>query len=203
MSSLTQQQMSRYHHKNSSGDKPEGLPRANGTPQSKKIILFLDDLLHALKSQKGLKAFAFFVFKDTKNESKVQLMLLKKLSEGFSLMEGLVLVGQEFGYEFTEEDVKKVFGVLWSPRSIEYLLSKLKKWTKKDLLQFLTDVTTEADLQDKLNEIGERNNFVTFLTNTFKQLEKKNKYRLTEQDIEEATKLIPFKVPKIVGRIWC
>jgi hypothetical protein len=205
----TGQLLSSSYKNNSSEYKLGGLP-ANGAPQSKTRIQFLDELLHALQPQKGLKEFAFFVA----NNSEVQ-QKLKESPNNSSIIKRLVQVGKEYNYEFTEKDVKEVFGVLCSPCSMEELSSKLVAWGKGGLQQFLTDIKNELCLKKELEDKScDRNKFVTFLKDTLKQLNKQDKYQwLTEQDIEEAAKLIPFdekksepenpaKVPKIVGTIW-
>jgi hypothetical protein len=203
------QQLNTLCRNKSPKHKSKGLPRPNGAPQSKKTIQFLGELLHALQSQKGFKEFAFFVANHPEVQKKLQESQDKNIFK-----ERLVQAGKEEGYEFTGKNVTEIPDS-WSACSVEELVSKLVNWGKKGLQQFLTDIKNEPCLKKDLDKIRDRNNFVTFLKNTFNQPERQGKYQwLTEQDIDEAANLIPFeekkpepenpaKVPKIVGRIWC
>jgi hypothetical protein len=190
-------------------DKPKNSLISAGSPQSKKTLQFLDELLHALQSKKGFKEFAFFVANHPEVQKKLQESQDKNIFK-----ERLVQVGKEEGYEFTGKNVTEIPDS-WSACSVEELVSKLVNWGKKGLQQFLTDIKNEPCLKKDMDKIRDRNNFVTFLKDTFNHPERKKKYKmLAEQDIDEAAKLIPFeekkpepenpaKVPKIVGRIWC
>jgi hypothetical protein len=177
--------------------------------ESKETLQFLDELLHDLQSKKGFKEFAFFVANNPEVQKKLQQSQDKN-----TFKERLVQVGKEYSYEFTGKNVTEIPDS-WSACSVEELVSKLVNWGKGGLQQFLTDIKNELRLKKDLDKIRDRNNFVTFLKNTFNQPERQKKYQwLTERDIEEAANLIPSeekesepenpaKVPKIVGRIWC
>jgi hypothetical protein len=191
-------------------DRPRpNLLRAGPKSESKKTLQFLDVLLHDLQSKKGFKEFAFFVANNPEVQKKLQQSQDKN-----TFKERLVQVGKEYSYEFTGKNVTEIPDS-WSACSVEELVSKLVNWGKGGLQQFLTDIKNELRLKKDLDKIRDRNNFVTFLKNTFNQPERQKKYQwLTERDIEEAANLIPSeekesepenpaKVPKIVGRIWC
>lgn len=187
----------------------EQLFSANYKSESKKTIQFINELLNAVQSKKGFKEFAFFVA----NNSEVQQKLQESPNKS-RFKECLVQVCKEYGYEFTEEKVTEIPNS-WDAISAEELLSKLVDWGKGSFQQFLTDIKNEPRLKKELDKSRDRNNFVTFLKNTFNQPERQEKYQwLTERDIEESANLIPSeekrpepekpaKVQKIVGRIWC
>ncbi len=186
----------------------------SGAGQSKTTKQFITDLLLALQSKRGFKEFAVFVA----NNSAVQ-QKLKESPDKISVRERFVQfvqVGKEHGYEFKEKDVKEIFGEVCNSSSMEELVSKLVDWSNGGIQQFLTDIKNEPGFKKELDKIRERNNFVTFLKDTFNQPERNKKYQwLTERDIEEAANLIPSEEKKpepgksderakerIVGIIW-
>ncbi|MGB5968471.1 MAG: hypothetical protein WBG70_09105 [Spirulinaceae cyanobacterium] len=160
----------------------------------KTIAKCLDEAQERLERKKGLLAFCFYAIKDNELEQEMISLNPQKL------LQEIVLVGKNNGFQFNKEELKKIPGIEDVNTGIKGL-EKIKNYGRGGLQQFIHWIKQKGEYNPE-KPIKSTKEFLDFLLeNKKKWIESKSclSIYVTDKQIKELAHSI---LSKIVGRIW-